>query len=104
MFVGIGKGLSLNGSDAYVEIAHDDSLNVGAEHKIALWFKLDKPPVAGTTVVTEDDWAPGFWWDGTIIRHHTHDPSGTLHYTDDLFCRWHAGSNIGTRASTCRYL
>jgi hypothetical protein len=77
-----GKGLSLDGSDAYVEIAHDDSLNVGAEHTIALWFKLDKPPAGGMAVVTKDDWAPGFWWDANIIRHHTHDPGATLHYID----------------------
>ena len=77
-----GKGLSLDGSDDYVEIAHDDSLNVGGEHTIALWFKLDKPPAAGMAVVTKDDWAPGFWWDGAIIRHHTHDPGATLHYID----------------------
>ena len=32
------KALSLDGSDDYVEIPHDDSLNVGAEHTIALWF------------------------------------------------------------------
>ena len=77
-----GKGLSLDGSDAYVEIAHDDSLNVGAEHTIALWFKLEKPPAGGMAVVTKDDWAPGFWWDANIIRHHTHDPGATLHYID----------------------
>ena len=77
-----GKGLSLDGSDDYVEIAHDDSLNVGGEHTIALWFKLDKPPAGGMGVVTKDDWAPGFWWDGGIIRHHTHDPPATLHYID----------------------
>ena len=77
-----GKGLSLDGSDAYVEIAHDDSLNVGGEHTIALWFKLDKPPAGGMAVVTKDDWAPGFWWDGGVIRHHTHDPGATLHYID----------------------
>ncbi len=77
-----GKGLSLNGSDAYVEIPHDDSLMVGGEHTIALWFKLDKPPAAGMGVVTKDDWAPGFWWDGSTIRHHTHDPGATLHFID----------------------
>jgi hypothetical protein len=33
-------------------------------------------------VVTKDDWAPGFWWDANIIRHHTHDPGATLHYID----------------------
>ena len=76
-----GKALSLDGSDDYVEVPHDDSLNVGAEHTIALWFKLDKPPV-GMAVVTKDDWAPGFWWDGGKIRHHTHDPGGTLHFID----------------------
>ena len=70
-----GKGLSLNGSDAYVEIAHDDSLNVGGEHTIALWFKLHNAPPPGMGVVTKDDWAPGFWWDATRIRHHTHDPA-----------------------------
>ena len=37
-----GKALSLDGSNDYVEIAHDDSLMVGAEHTIALWFKLDQ--------------------------------------------------------------
>ena len=77
-----GKALSLDGSDDYVEIAHDDSLNVGGEHTIALWFKLDKPPAGGMGVVTKDDWAPGFWWDGGTIRHHTHDPPGTLHFID----------------------
>ena len=76
------KGLSLNGSDAYVEIAHDDSLNVGAEHTIALWFKLHSAPPPGMGVVTKDDWAPGFWWDANIIRHHTHDPAPQLHYID----------------------
>ena len=87
-----GKGLSLDGSDAYVEIAHDDSLNVGGEHTIALWFKLDKPPAGGIAVVTKDDWAPGFWWDGGVIRHHTHDPGGTLHFIDapwDPDTDWH---------------
>ena len=77
-----GKGLSLDGSDDYVEIAHDDSLNVGAEHTIALWFKLDKEPAGGMGVVTKDDWAPGFWWDGGTIRHHTHDPAAQLHFID----------------------
>jgi hypothetical protein len=77
-----GKALSLDGSDDYVEIPHDDSLNVGGEHTIALWFKLDKPPAGGMAVVTKDDWAPGFWWDGGTIRHHTHDPGGTLHFID----------------------
>ena len=77
-----GKGLDLNGSDAYVEIEHDDSLNVGSEHTIALWVKLHKPPAGGMGVVTKDDWAPGFWWDGGVIRHHTHDPGGTLHFID----------------------
>ena len=76
------KALSLDGSDAYVEIAHDDSLMVGAEHTIALWFQLDKPPAGGMGVVTKDDWAPGFWWDAGTIRHHTHDPPGTLHFID----------------------
>ena len=76
------KALSLDGSDDYVEIPHDDSLNVGAEHTIALWFQLDKPPAGGMAVVTKDDWAPGFWWDGGRIRHHTHDPDGTLHFID----------------------
>ena len=77
-----GKALGLDGSDDYVEIAHDDSLNVGGGHTIALWFKLDKLPPGGMGVVTKDDWAPGFWWDGAIIRHHTHDPPATLHYVD----------------------
>lgn len=77
-----GKGLSLDGSDDYVEIAHDDSLNVGGEHTIALWFKLDKAPAGGMGVVTKDDWAPGFWWDGGTIRHHTHDPPAQLHFID----------------------
>ena len=77
-----GKALSLDGSDDYVEIAHDDSLNVGGEHTIALWFKLDKAPPPGMAVVTKDDWAPGFWWDGARIRHHTHDPGATLHFID----------------------
>ena len=77
-----GSALSLNGSDAYVEIAHDDSLNVGGGHTIALWFKLDKVPTGGMGVMTKDDWAPGFWWDANIIRHHTHDPAATLHYVD----------------------
>ncbi len=77
-----GKALSLDGSDDYVEIAHDASLNVGAEHTIALWFKLDKPPAGGMGVVTKDDWAPGFWWDGSTIRHHTHDPPAQLHFID----------------------
>ena len=77
-----GKGLHLDGSDSYVEIEHDDSLNVGGEHTIALWFKLDKPPGGGMGVVTKDDWAPGFWWDAGRIRHHTHDPGGTLHFID----------------------
>ena len=48
-----GKALSLDGSDAYVEIEHDDSLNVGAEHTIAFWFKLDKPPGGGMAVITK---------------------------------------------------
>lgn len=77
-----GKALSLDGKDDYVEIPHDDSLMVGGEHTIALWVKLDKPPGGGMGVVTKDDWAPGFWWDGGVIRHHTHDPGGTLHFID----------------------
>ena len=77
-----GKGLSLDGSDDYVEIPHDDSLLVGGGHTIALWFKLDAPPAGGMAVVTKDDWAPGFWWDANIIRHHTHDPPASLHYID----------------------
>ena len=77
-----GKALSLDGSDDYVEIAHDDSLNVGGEHTIALWCKLHKPPGGGMGVVTKDDWAPGFWWDGGTIRHHTHDPPAKLHFID----------------------
>ena len=87
-----GKALSLDGSDDYVEIAHDDSLNVGAEHTIALWFQLDKAPPPGMGVVTKDDWAPGFWWDGTKIRHHTHDPPSSLHFIDALWkpdTDWH---------------
>ena len=87
-----GKGLSLDGSDDYVEIEHDNSLMVGGEHTIALWFKLDEVPAAGMAVVTKDDWAPGFWWDVSIIRHHTHDPGGTLHYIDapwDPDTKWH---------------
>ncbi len=87
-----GKALSLDGSDDYVEIAHDDSLMVGGEHTIALWFKLDNPPAGGMAVVTKDDWAPGFWWDGSTIRHHTHDPPATLHYIDapwDPDTEWH---------------
>ncbi len=87
-----GKGLSLDGSDDYVEIPHDDSLNVGGGHTIALWVKLHKPPGGGMGVVTKDDWAPGFWWDGGVIRHHTHDPGGTLHYIDapwDPDADWH---------------
>ena len=77
-----GKALSLDGSDDYVEIEHDDSLNVGAEHTIALWCKLDNDAPPGMGVVTKDDWAPGFWWDAGKIRHHTHDPGGTLHFID----------------------
>ena len=60
-----GSALSLDGSDDYVEIAHDDSLNVGGGHTIALWFKLDTVPGGGMGVMTKDDWAPGFWWDAT---------------------------------------
>ena len=77
-----GKGLSLDGSDDYVEIAHDDSLNVGGEHTIALWFKLANGSPEGMGIVTKDDWAPGFWWDATKIRHHTHDPPAQLHFID----------------------
>ena len=77
-----GKALSLDGSDDYVEIAHDDSLMVGGGHTIALWFKLNKVPGGGMGVMTKDDWAPGFWWDANRIRHHTHDPPATLHYAD----------------------
>ncbi len=87
-----GKAVSLDGSDDYVEVAHDDSLNVGAEHTIALWFKLDAPPAEGMAVVAKDDWAPGFWWDSGNIRHHTHDPAGTLHFIDapwDPDTDWH---------------
>ena len=87
-----GKGLSLDGSDDYVEIAHDDSLNVGGEHTIALWVKLNKVPAGGMGVVTKDDWAPGFWWDGGNIRHHTHDPAAKLHFIDapwDPDTDWH---------------
>ena len=76
-----GKALSLDGSDDYVEIAHDDSLMVG-KHTITLWFKLDEVPTAGMAVVTKDDWAPGFWLDGSIIRHHTQDPPTSMHYID----------------------
>ena len=87
-----GKGLSLDGSDDYVEIEHDDSLNVGGEHTIALWVKLNKVPAGGMGVVTKDDWAPGFWWDGGNIRHHTHDPPAKLHFIDapwDPDTDWH---------------
>lgn len=77
-----GKALELDGSDDYVEIPHDDSLWVGEEHTIALWYKLANVPGGGMAVVTKDDWAPGFWWDGNIIRHHTHDPASSLHYID----------------------
>ena len=77
-----GKGVSLDGSDDYVEITHDENLLVGGEHTIALWVKLDTAPAAGMAVVTKDDWAPGFWWDANIIRHHTHDPPASLHYID----------------------
>lgn len=77
-----GKALDLDGSDDYVEITHDASLMVGEEHTIALWFKLANVPAGGMGVVTKDDWAPGFWWDGSIIRHHTHDPPASLHYID----------------------
>ncbi len=77
-----GKALSLDGSDDYVEIAHDDSLMIGGGHTLSLWFKLDEVPTGGMTVMTKDDWAPGFWWDGNIIRHHTHDPGGKLHFID----------------------
>ena len=88
-----GKALSLDGADDYVEIAHDASLMVGDKHTISLWFKLDKVPTAGMAVVTKDDWAPGFWWDGSRIRHHTHDPPGTLHYIDANWTpdtKWHS--------------
>jgi hypothetical protein len=87
-----GKALSLDGTDDYVEIPHDESLMVGAEHTIALWFKLDEVPAAGMAVVTKDDWAPGFWWDGAMIRHHTHDPGATLHFIDAPWkpdTKWH---------------
>ena len=77
-----GSALSFDGSDDYVEIAHDDTLNVGGGHTIALWFKLNAVPGGGMGVITKDDWAPGFWWDANIIRHHTHDPAATLHYVD----------------------
>jgi len=77
-----GEALSLDGSEDYVEIPHDDSLMVGAEHTIALWFKLDNAAPADMAVVTQDDWAPGFWWNGSKIRHHTHDSPGTLHFID----------------------
>ena len=92
-----GKALSLDGSNDYVEIAHDDSLMVGSEHTIALWFKLDKSPGDGMGVVTKDDWAPGFWWNTTIIRHHTHDPAGTLHYID---ANWNPDTNWHHVAAT----
>ncbi len=74
-----GKALSLDGSDDYVEIPHDDSLMVGGGHTIALWFKLDKVPDSGMAILTKDDWAPGFWWDANKIRHHTQDPPTMLH-------------------------
>lgn len=77
-----GKALKLDGTDDYIEIPHDASLNVGGEHTIAFWCKLSKVPAAGMAVVTKDDWAPGFWWDGNIIRHHTHHPAASLHYID----------------------
>ena len=77
-----GSALSFDGSDDYVEIAHDASLNVGGGHTIALWFKLNAVPSGGMGVITKDDWAPGFWWDANIIRHHTHDPAATLHFVD----------------------
>jgi len=77
-----GKALSLDGSDDYVEIAHDDSLMVGDKHTITIWFKLDEVPTEGMAVVTKDDWAPGFWLDGSIIRYHTQDPPTEMHYTD----------------------
>ena len=77
-----GKALRLDGKDDYVEIAHHDSLTFGEKHTIALWFKLDEVPAGGTAVVTKDDWAPGFWWNGATIRHHTYDPLGTLHFID----------------------
>ncbi|MCG9127498.1 hypothetical protein JT359_07875 [Candidatus Poribacteria bacterium] len=74
-----GKGLELDGTDDYVEIAHDDSLMVSGKHTIAHWCKLTSVPAGGMGVVTKDDWAPGFWWDGSIIRHHTHDPPASLY-------------------------
>ncbi len=91
-----GKALSLDGSDDYVEIPHDDSLMVGSEHTIALWFKLDQTP-NDNGIVTKDDWAPGFWWNATIIRHHTHDPAGTLHYID---ANWNPDTNWHHVAAT----
>ena len=78
----LGKALSLDGTDDYVEINHDETLMVGGEHTIALWFKLENVPGGGMGIVTKDDWAPGFWWDADKIRHHTHDPPATLHYVD----------------------
>ena len=87
-----GKALSLDGSDDYVEIPHDDSLMVGGGHTIAFWVKLTKVPTGGMAVLTKDDWAPGFWWDANIIRHHTHDPAATLHYVDAAWkpdTEWH---------------
>ena len=87
-----GGALSLDGSDDYIEIPHDTALNVGGGHTIALWFKLDNVPTGGMGVITKDDWAPGFWWDANIIRHHTHDPAASLHYVDaawDPDTDWH---------------
>ncbi len=87
-----GKALQLDGTDDYVEIDHHESLNVGAEHTIAFWYKLSKVPAGGMAVVTKDDWAPGFWWDGNMIRHHTHNPGGSLHYIDAAWnpdTEWH---------------
>ena len=87
-----GKALSLDGSDDYVLIEHDESLNVGEEHTIAFWCKLSKVPADGMAVITKDDWAPGFWWDSGKIRHHTHDPPGKLHFIDAVWkpdTDWH---------------
>ena len=87
-----GDALSLDGTDDYVLIDHDDSLNVGGEHTIAFWIKLAQVPGGNMAVVTKDDWAPGFWWNATMIRHHTHNPGGTLHYIDAAWSpdtNWH---------------
>lgn len=85
-----GKALQFDGDMDYVEVAHDETLDITEELSIAVWAKFEQLPARENVLL---DKGPK---DGNAQYYLGYEPAEEAYFLNFFGLRWHAGDNFNS--------